>query len=174
MTLKLNKINNQIYIVDVEGEIQIGDLFYLEDAEIVIKYIDSNPAKEAIKVIATPEQIDIDNLFEKWVEALAEKAEQTLPEKVLPLYRAGIMDGYIQAKKETCWSDADIKLAHLWGLAGGMENYLQKLKLSKIPECEVELEMEQSNNKPGTHYAVETKYKPKLTNNKVTVTKLTL
>ena len=183
MKLKLKKIENKIYIVDAE----VG--FY------------NIP-------IAIPEQIDIDNLFDKYLEALAGSK--------YPISKGGLMwmpstadittankkEGYLQAKKETCFELEDIVKASQFGANWTYDSkgvfdskereryvkdtmiFIQQLKISKIPECEVEIEMESvlerseygMPNSNLLHCFPQGIFvsKPKLTDNKVTITKIIL
>lgn len=131
MNLELKKPNNQIYIVDVND-----------------------------KVISTLEQIDIDNLWDKYLEALAENKKITaefktpLNSKEVDIYTEGFKEGYIQAKKETCFDVKDLNMMYFAALGhNDFNEFVLKLKIMKIPECKVEI---------------------KQTNNKVTITKIIL
>lgn len=201
MKLKLKKISNLLYIIDVEAEIKEGDLFLDKSFGISkARWNTYEPSpKTQWKVIATPDQIDIDNIFEKWLEALAEKyAVDYFGKKYLLrsdvnrelLWKIkSVKDSYFQAKKETPFSEIEIKNAFIQGKFEGInmlmnedKEYIQQLKASKIPECEVELEMENYCGSPLTtercpkciDICDRAYLKPKFAEGKVTVTKILL
>lgn len=210
---KLKKANNQIYIVDVGAEINPNDLFITENNQALICekvymtliYSQNDYGRNkngCFKVKVTPEQIDIDNLWDKYLEALWIKNWEIVNNKS----RGGVNPyayrlGYLQAKKETSFSESDLlfiseKMYLFDPNYGETENEednisfedrfkrdIQKLKLSKIPECEVEVETEdycQLLKTTDIVYCskcqnVNTKCKRlKLYDNKVTITKLIL
>ena len=187
MNLKLKKSNNQIYIVDVDAEIVEGDIFAKPNLTELFKCslqdIESkryNPNNMGmIKVITTPEQIDIDNLWEKYLEALADEYATKMEGK-------GYIDStksyksYLQAKQETCFSSMDLIEAvsvNLNSVYKGI-SIVNHVKLSKIPECGVEIKMEEykllcGRDKDG-NILYDRAIRPKLTNNKVTITTIIL
>lgn len=205
MNLKLKKVNNQIYIVDVDAEINSissDNLFYnhkLNNIEMTshLHITVSEPtileyANDCLyKVIATTEQIDIDNLWDKYLEALAEKEYPILKEgsvwmsSFVEFAKLDRQKAYIKAKKETSFSESDmIKIFCDGFITEGIDSskfktlseyalfQIQQVKLSKIPdECGVEVEMQ---NATGSALLDGFIPMPKLTKDKVTITKIIL
>lgn len=206
MKLKIIKLNSELYIIDVEAKIKEGDLIFWKDPDsetnflhVIKKFTDNThiqiPSSNefgygdwnleyAYKVIATPEQLDINNLFEKWLEIEAYKTTEKETGNCF-VTNEDYTKGYLQAKKETPFSESDLIKVMLIKHEGlSVEYVIQQLKALKIPECEVEIEMEEvfkqtefgmpniniHNAFPqGTYIS-----KPKFTNGKITVTKIQL
>lgn len=197
MNLKLKKANNQIYIVDVDAEIKSGNKFhYKHFGEDIIGIANentdlvnlNNPDNYFNKLIAPPEQIDIDNLWDKYLEALAEKESLEWFNK--SEFRSDIKadyysfkEGYLQAKKETYFNESDLRNTinalnvykeehkNSFNVTKWFNSHLQQLKVSKIPECGVELEKEEYiEENTGSEFKWVNK-RPKFTNEKINILK---
>lgn len=181
MNLKLKKVNNQIYIVDVDAKVNRGDVVYNTVSKEIYTFQEIYVDYEH-KVIATPEQIDIDNLYDKYLEALAEKVYPDREKDGFQHdFNAEIRQSYLQSKKEASFTESDVKDAYENILrcdekfCENFKKFIQQLKVSKITdECGVVVEVETKDEPSYVFGNFIYKTKTKLTNGKIIIEKIKL
>jgi len=102
MKLKFELVNGYGILVDEEANIRKGDIFYLEDANVIAKYETVEPIKESVKIIFAEIELGLDLPVFEWREfEILEKIQHILDKKAkednkidLNAYGNGLIDCY--------------------------------------------------------------------------------
>ena len=149
MKKEIIKTSRYLLAVD-DSKINVNDWFYLDDANVIAKYIDADPVKEALKIIA---HLPLNNApileglpllppIENEAETLAFRHTNPLTDylsaKEFNCMKEGFKSGYNQAREKYKFTEEDIAKAVMFGRWGettkkAYENFIQSLSQPKTP-----------------------------------------
>lgn len=150
MKLELIKTSRYLLAVD-DSKINVNDWFYLDDANVIAKYIDADPVKEALKIIAylplnnAPilEGVPLLPPIEDDVESMSYNPSLEYKKMYDDAntfdFKKGFVEGYNKAKEKYKFTEEDMRQAFRSGfiysnLHEVNENsYIQSLSQPKTP-----------------------------------------
>ena len=175
MKKEIIKTGNYLLVVD-NSNINVNDWFYLDDANVIAKYIDADPVKEALKIIA---YLPLNNApILEGVPLLPPLDVEDDVEKLADKYANQFMDGkdnYNKGKQKYKFTEDDMRDAVCFGMLKGIKlgqetdsdwvnNYI-KSKLKPKTPTHFEFEMKQKSLNGSIPVNQEWEFETKTTTN---------